>query len=434
MPPYTQPSATAQGFRYGQPNMQRPGPSAQRAAPSLPPNPFGSSSGGYSQYGAPSGGFGGFSQLGQYSGSMTPFQGGTNPFGMSSGGYSPSLGSGSPYSSLGGAQGWGAQFDPTSQFVGSQGGASGMAAGGYDFAPPLPPGGVYGDSKWMPGNGSDIFVPRGTPIFAMFDGVVEPNPMMIPSPVGPVPSFLLRGSNGITMQATHAQMTARGQVRKGQQIGVVNDPGMDILGPYQGMPDGFQHLDLTIGHGGPFPLQGGDLNARQALEMSGYQGRRVPGATRGPNGGGGGGSMFGGPGGGQGFGGMPSGMPGMPPGMGSGGPMGGLGGFPGAGNPFGGLGGPMGFSGAGSGMPPFGNPFMSMLMPQMPQMSPQIPQMPQMSLPSFSGFGAGPSPMSMGLGNPFSFGGGGGPMGAAGMMMNPFGGLGPAGAASMYGA
>ncbi len=356
----------------------------QQGMASFPPNPFGSG-GGFSQYGAPSGGFGGFSSLGQYSPSLSPFGGGAsfggNPFGMPSQGYMPSMGSGSPYSSLGGAQGWGAQFDPTSRFLGSSVPGTGQGqSGAYDFAPPLPPGGVYGDSKWMPGNGSDIFVPRGTPIFAMFDGVVEPNPMQIPSPVGPVPSFLVRGSNGITMQATHAQMTARGPVRKGQQVGIVNDPGMDILGPYQGMPDGFQHLDLTIGHGGPFPLQGGDLNARMALELSGYQGRKVPGATRGPNGGGGG-SMFGGPGGS--FGGLGGGMgPGIP-GMGPGGPMG----FPGPGMPmpgFPGMPGTNPFGGGGA-----GNPFM---------MGPPGMMGPQMMSPG--GFGGNPF-MSMFGGRPF---------------------------------
>jgi hypothetical protein len=231
----------------------------------------------------------------------------------------------------------------------------------------------------MPGNGIDIFVRRGTPVYAMFDGTVEPNPQSIPSPMGPVPSFLLRGTNGLTMQATHAQMTARGPVRKGQQIGVVNDPGLDILGPYQGMPDGFQHLDLTIGHGGPFQVTGGDIHAGVALESTGYQGRRIPGSTRGPQGGPGGGlggfgggSMFGGPGGG--FGGMPGGMGMGMPGMGPGGP----GGFPGLG---------MGMPG-GMGM----NPFMM-------------------------GMGGGPPGMGMGMGMP-------GPMGM-GMGMGPQMGMNP---------
>lgn len=387
---YTVPGATSQGFQFGSPHPplrgsasgwaaqgSRPGMAPQSAGLALPPNPFGGAGSSFSAYGAPSGGFGGFSALGQYSGQMSPFPGGSsfpglssfggNPFGMSSGGYTPQMGSGSPYSALGGAQGWSPQMDPTSRFVGSQGGVSGMQAGGGEFAPPLPPGGIYGDSKWTgPGTrGTDIFVRRGTPIFAMFDGVVQSNPMPIPSPAGPVPSFILQGSNGISAQMTHAQMTAQGRVRKGQQIGIVNDPGMDMLGQYPGMPDGFQHLDLTMGHGGgPFPLQGGDIHAGMALEQSGYQGQRISGSTRGPNGGGG--SMFGGPGGGGGFGspgGLPGGFPGMPPmgmpGMGPGGP-GGLSG-PGMGMP-----GPMGMNpfmmGMGQGGPPgMGmNPFMSM--------------------------------------------------------------------------
>src|SRR4051812_11581750 len=98
----------------------------------------------------------------------------------------------------------------------------GQGAGG--FAAPLPPGGIFGTQKWAPGNGIDVFVPRGTPVYAPFDGTVGQNPQSIPSPMGPVPSFLLQGSNGLTFQATHAQLTARGPVRAGQQIGVVNDP------------------------------------------------------------------------------------------------------------------------------------------------------------------------------------------------------------------
>ncbi len=379
MPPYTQSGATSRGFQWGQPQQQPRGgmpgmgryptqaPARGRPSPmqmpQYPPNPFGASSqSGFGSFGSSFGGFGGYPQ----NASM------------------PSFASGSPYSGSSPSQGWGAQFDPTSRFLGSSvpGTAQGQS-GAYDFAPPLPPGGIYGDQKWQPGNGIDVFVQRGTPIFAMFDGVVEPNPASIPSPVGPVPSFLLRGANGLTMQATHAQMTARGQVRKGQQIGVVNDPGLDILGPYQGMPDGFQHLDLTIGHGGPFQVTGGDLNAKMALEVSGYQGRRVPGATRGPNGGGGGGlggfgggGMFGGPGG------MFGGMPGMGgPGMGMGGSMG----FPGPG---------MGMPG----MPPMGgmgmNPFGGMGMPGMGM------GMPGMGMPGMM------PPMGMGMGmNPFMFGG-----------------------------
>jgi len=66
---------------------------------------------------------------------------------------------------------------------------------------------------------------------------------------------------------------------------------MDMLGPYQGMPDGFQHLDLTLGQGGPFPVTGGQVNASQWLSSIGYRGQQIPGQTRGPNMGGGGGGM-----------------------------------------------------------------------------------------------------------------------------------------------
>lgn len=254
----------------------------------------------------------------------------------------------------------------------SQGAFGGQSAGGGGFASPLPPGGIYGTQKWAPGNGIDVFVQRGTPIYAPFDGTVGQNPRAMPSPMGPVPSFLLQGQNGITFQATHAQMTAQGPVRAGQQIGVVNDPGLDILGPYQGMPDGFQHLDITMGHGGPFDVTGGDINARDWLQQIGYQGQMIPGQTRGPNGGGGGMGMGGFPG----MGGMggPMGMMGGMPGMGMGGsPFGGGGAFgsPFGGSPFmggggmGGMGGGMGMPGMGMGGGMGGFPGMGMGMPPM---------------------------------------------------------------------
>src|SRR4051812_38228645 len=99
------------------------------------------------------------------------------------------------------------------------------------------------------------------------------------------------------MSAIHVQPTTQGAVRAGQVIGVVNDPGMDMLGPYQGMPDGFQHADLRFGRVGESlaQVQGGSVNAVDVLRQVGYQGQMIQGQTRGPNGGGGmGGNPFGG--------------------------------------------------------------------------------------------------------------------------------------------
>ena len=248
-------------------------------------------------------------------------------------------------------------------------------AGGSGWGMPLDRGGIFGQQKWMPGNGIDIFTRRGAPVYAMFDGTLSP--YGVPGPGGQIGGMLLQGDNGYTMQSIHTQLRPQGagRVRKGDVIGYVGDPTMDMLGPYQGMPDGFQHLDLTIGRGrGPFPLQGGDINASQWLQQNGY-GSPSTGQTRGPNGAGGGG--------------MGGGMPGMGmPGMG-GGPMG-MGGLPGMGMP--GMPG-MGMGGPSGGM--FGGPGMGMS------------GMPGMGMPGMPGMGM--SPM-FGGGNPFG-GMGGGMMG-----------------------
>lgn len=314
------------------------------------------------------------------------------------------------------------------QFGAGQGVGVG-AGGGGGLVAPLPPGGVFGQSKWMPGNGIDVFVRRGTPIYAPFDGYVGPNPRAMPSPMGPVPSFLVQGQNGLTFQASHAQMVAQGPVRAGQVVGYVNDPGLDILGGYQGMPDGFQHLDMTIGHGGPFMTQGGDINALDFLGATGYQGQQIPGATRGPNGG---------PMGGMGMGPMSMGLGGF---GGMGGPMGMMGGGPPMMGMGMGMGGPPGM-GMGGSMDPFsmmggggmmgGSPFgggfggmgsMGMGMP---------------------GMGMGGSPMGGGMGSPFGggfggssmMGGFGGGMGGSPMMgmgMPPMMGGGGMGGGSPFG-
>jgi hypothetical protein len=159
-------------------------------------------------------------------------------------------------------------------------GDSGLPAD--DWALPLDHGGLYGELKWFPGNATDVFMPCGSLVYAMFDGSVEP--YSVPYPGGMVPGLLLNGDNGYSMQGLHVRLTAEGIVRKGQVIGVVDDPGLDVLGPYPGTPGGdFQHLDLAIGRGsGPFSQYGGDLNAARVLGLLGYHGQVVP-QTLGPN-------------------------------------------------------------------------------------------------------------------------------------------------------
>src|SRR5262245_43945818 len=100
----------------------------------------------------------------------------------------------------------GYQNDQVSRFIGPQGEPGTMPAMGGDFAAPLPPGGVYGQQKWAGGNGTDIFVRRGTPVYAVFDGDIEPFSGG-QSPMGPVPGGLLRSPTGMAAQYQHVQLT-----------------------------------------------------------------------------------------------------------------------------------------------------------------------------------------------------------------------------------
>lgn len=221
---------------------------------------------------------------------------------------------------------------PQTASVAGRTGPGGMVA-------PLAPGAIYGSGgKWSGGSGLDLFTQRGEPVIAMFDGQVRPD-YSNQSPFGPVPSFILSGQNGMSAQYTHVQGTRQGPVRAGDVIGYVDDPSLDVLGAYPGMPGNFQHLDLRLGRGnGPFTVTGGDVDVRQTLGQMGYQGRAVQGVTRGPNGGGGGG--LGGFGGGQGspFGGQGSPFGGGGGGLGGYAQMGLGGGFGGAGQMGGGFG------------------------------------------------------------------------------------------------
>lgn len=382
-------------------------------------------------------------------------------------GYSFSLGN--PSQRQGSSYSFPAGSSPYQQQYGQgQGRSQTGSSGGGQFAPVLPGGGVYGAQKWsssMGSNAVDIFVPRGTPVTAPVSGTLQ---------MGQNGQLILVGDNGWNFAFRHGQTQAQGHVSKGQQIGVVNDPSLESLGnaPWGNMPDKYQHLELSVSQGSPsfpgIPGGGGNVDAAQWLEQQGYQGSKI-GRTPGPPDAQGGGMGMGGPGGpggmpsfggmpgagGNPFGGSPFGMgqsqgnpfmgQGGPPGFGMGSPGGG--GFSPGGSSmgrmssggFGSYGGQqMGSFGMGApmGMPP--NPFMMMGPPPgfsglgggggapPPQMSSQMP--------SFMGMGQAFSPMGAGLGNPFSFGAGmGGPGAAGGMMMNPFGGAGPAGAASMYG-
>ena len=63
--------------------------------------------------------------------------------------------------------------------------------GSSDFASPLPPGAVYGRSKWS-GNDADMFVPRGTPVYAPTDGIMDSNGILRGRTAGPSASSTAR--------------------------------------------------------------------------------------------------------------------------------------------------------------------------------------------------------------------------------------------------
>ncbi len=269
--------------------------------------------------------------------------------------------------------------------VGQQGG----------FASPLPSGGVYGAQKWssnMGSNAVDIFVRRGSPVSAPVSGTIQQ---------GMNGQLILAGDNGWNFAFRHGMTTAQGHVQEGQQIGIVNDPGLDSLGraPWGNMPDNYQHLEMSVSRGSPnfpgTPGGGGNVDAAQFLNQIGYQGQEIPKTPGPPDAQGGMGGMGGGQfGGGQfGGGGAPGGFPGMPgqqgmpfgmP-MGMGGPMGMPMGMN-MGMPFPGMspsmGAPGGFPGQG-----FGGASMGM--------GPSMGMSPSMGGMDFSGMGGMPQGMGM---------------------------------------
>lgn len=304
----------------------------------------------------------------------------------------------------GGTTAFGAQQLPHGQGPALQQGGFGQGMANSRMPFSIPPGGVYGQQKWAGGTGTDIFLPRGSPITANMGGTVVT--ARGGTGLNQGAEMGIRFDNGQEFRFRHVQPGLQAGMRfsPGQQLAIISDPSMDMLNPMAtrgiGAPDGYQHLDLSVG--GPFNPAGGaggSINAAQWLQSVGYQGR-VVGRTPGPQEGMGGGmGPFGG-----GFPGMPGGggFPGMP------GPFGG-GGFPGGGMfpGGGGMPNPMMMFGGG------GFPGGGMRPPMMPMM-PQMPMMPPMG-GGFPGGGGFPMPMGgsmMGsMLGPMPFGGFGlGPM------------------------
>ncbi len=158
------------------------------------------------------------------------------------------------------------------------------------FVAPLAAGAVYGQTKWLPGSlGCDLFCPRGTPVVAPADCIIE-------EVIGG--SGLQGGDELILSLPDHSwawryRHTAAAhpvgyRAKQGETVGLVGDDSLDQLcrPPVRNMPDGWQHLDLSVNQGtdqfSPQGGGGGNVSAYQWLQTLHYQGAmmvRTPGPT-----------------------------------------------------------------------------------------------------------------------------------------------------------
>lgn len=156
---------------------------------------------------------------------------------------------------------------------------------------PLLDGAEYGQTKWLAGSlGCDLFVPRGTPVYAPDDVRV----VYVRDGVGAsggAEIIIAKPDNSWAWRYRHVQATVRlgEQVSWGHQVAKVMDASMDWLGRVPSWfqaPDNYQHLDLSVNQGtdqfSPQGGGGGNTNAYQWLQSIGYQGR-VWGRTPGPS-------------------------------------------------------------------------------------------------------------------------------------------------------
>lgn len=168
------------------------------------------------------------------------------------------------------------------------------------FVSPCPPGAIYGKTKWLPGSfGCDLFLPRGTPIYAPADCIIEEliggqgisgGAEMILSLPDHSWSWRYRHVQGVSGLRVGSRPT------QGQQVGIIMDTSLDMLGNVPAwavqaagrpFPDKYQHLDLSVDKGtNQFAPTGGGGGNQDAdvwmLQMVGYQGtliERTPGPT-----------------------------------------------------------------------------------------------------------------------------------------------------------
>lgn len=166
----------------------------------------------------------------------------------------------------------------------------------YPFVCPVPHGGIFGQRKWYPGNGCDIFVPDNTILQAPTDCVIEEI----------IPGQGMSGGAEIILAALDRQWAWRWrhvqepgyyvgqQISRGSALGRVHDDSLNLLGAIpawavqqagEPFPSGWQHCDLSVNQGtdqfNPAGGSGGNVNGYQWLVENGYQGT-VLGRTPGP--------------------------------------------------------------------------------------------------------------------------------------------------------
>ncbi len=158
------------------------------------------------------------------------------------------------------------------------------------FVAPLPAGAVYGQTKWLPDSlGCDLFCKRGTPVYAPADCIIE-------EVLGGVGQFggdeliLATPDKSWAWRYRHTSALQRVgyHAKQGETVGMVGDVSLDQLcaPPVRNMPDGWQHLDLSVARGtdqfSPQGGGGGNVSSYQWLQVLGYQGPvmvRTPGPT-----------------------------------------------------------------------------------------------------------------------------------------------------------
>ncbi len=158
------------------------------------------------------------------------------------------------------------------------------------FVSPLPEGAVYGQTKWLPGSlGCDLFCKRGTPVVAPADCVIA-EVLFGTGQFGGDELILATPDKSWAWRYRHTSAVhpVGYRAKQGAQVGIVGDDSLDQLcaPPVRTMPDGWQHLDLSVNKGtdqfSPQGGGGGNMSSYQWLQRLGYQGTiltRTPGPT-----------------------------------------------------------------------------------------------------------------------------------------------------------